>query len=175
MNPQTVIPKVYRFKMESLLNVKTQKVEAADYWLSQGKSIIQKLEISIKEKRKQYACPCCKTPVVLRYGKRRLPWFAHPVLENTQECRHVASKVKPKSSEEETLVPDSPKKVEQASDQKSTETRIIPFYSNDSTWDSTLGVSGVNYFVTSNDLSVVPTNDTRQTDEAVSQESVHKH
>lgn len=153
MNPQTVIPKVYSFKMESILNVKTQKIEAADYWLSQGKSIVQKLEISLTEKRKQYACPCCKTPIFLKQNKRRLPYFAHPVLEDTQACKLLAAKVKPKKKTAQQSADNPVSDVSKTTNQEANpKARIIAFHPDYSNWDSSLGVTSINYFVTSNDI-----------------------
>jgi len=155
MNPQAVIPKVYPFKMESILNLKTQKVEAADYWLSQGKKVIQKLEVSLKEKRKQYVCPCCKLPVILKQGKRRIAYFAHPVLQDTQSCKVCATRVKPNKKKTEEP---NPNKIPETNAQSTIQeenpkSRIIAFYPEYNNWDNTLGLSSVNYFVTSNELS----------------------
>jgi len=155
MNPQAVIPKVYPFKMESILNVKTKKVEAADYWLCQGKAILQKLEVSLTEKRKQYACPCCKTPLILKMGKRRLHYFAHPMIEDAASCKICTSKVKTKkvseiqptvSEKQETSNPDEKQEL-------NSKARIIAFYPDNNNWDSTLGVSEINYFVTPNNFT----------------------
>jgi|GEM_PF-4780328 len=155
MITQAVFPKVYPFKMESILNMKTEKVEAADYWLCQGKAIVKKLEISLSEKRKQYACPCCKTPVILKHGKRRLPYFAHPVLEDAQSCKITAVKVKSnKKSVAPTTVKEPARSSQLAVDQPdSHNAKIITFYPDYNNWDSTLGATNINYFVTPNQLS----------------------
>ncbi len=157
MNLQAVIPKVYPFKMESILNVKTQKVEAADFWLSQGKAIVQKLEVSLSERRKAYACPCCKTPVVLRHGKRRLPYFAHIVLEDAQSCKLCARKVKAKKkTEDQAPITEKPLEIPQIQNEgqdTAQEAKIIAFYPDNTNWNSTLGATSINYYVTSNNLA----------------------
>lgn len=76
----------YNFKMTEIYNFNTQKTEQADYWLSQPAEVIHKLRYSLREDRKGYGCPCCKTPVILKFSQNHNPFFAHLKREEGVKC-----------------------------------------------------------------------------------------
>ena len=86
MNSRELESSAYNFKMTQIFNLKTGRVEESDYWLSQGDEVIHKLRYSLREDRKGYGCPFCKTPVILKMGSKRKAHFAHTKRPEGVKC-----------------------------------------------------------------------------------------
>ena len=76
----------YKFKMSEIFNFDTGKTESADYFLSQDEGTKFRLRTSLRNGKKRYGCPVCKSKVILKRSNRGNFYFSHIRLEEGQTC-----------------------------------------------------------------------------------------
>lgn len=81
----------YKFKMQEVYNFNTDKVESADYHLSQDEETVYRLRTKLMTGEKNYGCPVCKNRVILKVSSKSNPFFSHTPLKEGQACYLVDS------------------------------------------------------------------------------------
>jgi competence CoiA-like predicted nuclease len=77
MKTREIENSAHNFKMKEIFNFNTGKIEQSDFWLSQSAEVIHRLRYNLRDDRKAYGCPICKTPVILKFSRKEKPFFAH--------------------------------------------------------------------------------------------------
>ncbi len=76
----------HQFRMSEIYNFQTRQIERADFWLKQDLEVVHQLKDAIKQDKKAYGCPICKTPLMLKAGAKKHAHFAHVKREVGVEC-----------------------------------------------------------------------------------------